>query len=106
VYLPRPVWGDDLFFASNFYKLIIGTWYTLRGGLAHNPWHPSQAAKDPRPDVKVAIVYPICDEDVLRVAAGIAATWACRRKAFVSLLRMMEGNERIGILQTNPKPIL
>ena len=64
------------FLASNFYKLIIGTWHTLRGGPAHNPWHPSQTAKDPRLDVKVAIVYPICDEDVPRVAAGIAATWA------------------------------
>jgi membrane glycosyltransferase len=177
------------FLTSNFYKLCIGSWYALRGKAA-NPWHPAHRAKDPGRDVRVAIIYPVYHEDVSRVAAGMAATWAsiardhpdmarhfdsfllsdsrkteywiaeqaaiyrlrdefpgarffyrrrgsnlnakmgntidfCRRwghrydymvvmdadsimsgDALVDLLRMMEGNNRIGILQTNPKPIL
>ena len=177
------------FLAQNFFKLCIGTWHTLRGASA-NPWHPAHNAIDPRPGTRVAIIYPVYHEDVSRVAAGMAATWAsllrdhpdladrfdnfllsdsrkaeywiaeqaaiqqlrcdfpgakffyrrrgsnlnakmgntvdfCRRwgrrydymvvmdadsvmsgDALVSLLRMMEGNERIGILQTNPRPIL
>jgi membrane glycosyltransferase len=182
--------GTMVFFmASNFFKLMLGTWHTLRGP-AGNPWHPTHSACDPRPDVKVAIVFPVYHEDVARVAAGMAATWSsiaeqhpdladrfdvfllsdsrkleywiaeqaavhrlteafpagrffyrrrplnlnaklgniadfCRRwgraydhmlvmdadsvmdgGAVVSLLRMMEGNHRIGILQTNPLPIL
>ncbi|GAB7526970.1 hypothetical protein PBS_59610 [Paraburkholderia sp. 2C] len=177
------------FLASNFFKLMIGTWHTLRGP-ASNPWHPSKSAREPRKEAKVAIIYPVYHEDVPRVAAGMAATWEsierefpgycghfdnfllsdsrkleyciaeqsavhnlrerfsqgrffyrrrpvnlnaklgnvtdfCRRwgkkyeymlvmdadsimdgKTIVELLRMMEGNERIGILQTNPKPVL
>ena len=182
--------GTMVFFlASNFFKLMLGTWHTLRGPAA-NPWHPTHSARDPRPGVKVAIVFPVYHENVSRVAAGMAATWEsieqshpdvaacfdlfllsdsrkleywiaekaavhelserlengrffyrrrplnlnaklgnlvdfCRRwgndyeymlvmdadsvmdgDAVVSLLRMMEGNHRIGILQTNPTPIL
>lgn len=177
------------FLASNFFKLCIGSWYAIRGA-AGNPWHPAHTAKDPRRGARVAIIYPVYHENVGRVAAGMAATWAsvlrdhpemarhfdnfllsdsrkteywiaeqaavhrlrqeflgarffyrrrgsninaktgntvdfCRRwghrydymvvmdadsvmsgKALVDLLRMMEGNDRIGILQTNPKPIL
>ncbi|PRG34739.1 glucans biosynthesis glucosyltransferase MdoH [Burkholderia multivorans] len=177
------------FLASNFYKLLLGTWHTLRGP-GGNPWHPSKSAREPRPEAKVAIVFPVYHEDVARVAAGMAATWAsierdypqyrhhfdnfllsdsrkleygiveqaavhrlredfpegrffyrrrpvnlnaklgnitdfCRRwgrkyeymvvmdadslmdgKAIVDLLKMMEGNHRIGILQTNPKPVM
>ncbi|MBN3751641.1 glucans biosynthesis glucosyltransferase MdoH [Paraburkholderia sp. Tr-20389] len=177
------------FLASNFFKLLLGTWHTLRGP-GNNPWHPSKSACEPRKEAKVAIVYPVYHEDVPRVAAGIAATWEsiarefpeyahhfdnfllsdsrkleyniveqsavhtlrerfpqgrffyrrrpvnlnaklgnvtdfCRRwgkkydymlvmdadsimdgKAILELLRMMEGNQRIGILQTNPKPVL
>lgn len=177
------------FLASNFFKLILGTWHTLRGP-DDNPWHPSHSAREPRSTARVAIVYPVYHEDVPRVAAGMAATWAsierecpqyshhfdnfllsdsrkleynvveqsavhmlrdqfplgrfyyrrrpvnlnaklgnvtdfCRRwgkkyeymlvmdadsimdgKAIGELLRMMEGNEQIGILQTNPKPVM
>lgn len=177
------------FLASNFFKLMLGTWHTLRGP-GNNPWHPSKSAREPRKEAKVAIVYPVYHEDVPRVAAGMAATWEsiarefpeyahhfdnfllsdsrkleyniveqsavhklrecfpqgrffyrrrpvnlnaklgnvtdfCRRwgkkyeymlvmdadsimdgKAIVELLRMMEGNQRIGILQTNPKPVM
>ena len=175
--------------ASNFFKLMLGTWHAMRGP-AGNPWHPQHTAREPRSKVKVAIVYPVYHEQVRRVAAGIAATWAsvqsrrpdladrfdvfllsdsrkleywiaeqsavyalaeafpsgrffyrrrpmnlnaklgnivdfCRRwgrsydymlvmdadsvmdgEAIVALLRMMEGNHRLGILQTNPTPIL
>lgn len=175
--------------ASNFFKLVVGAWHALRGP-AGNPWHPKHTAREPRPGSKVAIVYPVYHEQVRRVAAGIAATWAsieerrpdlarhfdvfllsdsrkleywiaeqaavyalkeafpngrffyrrrplnlnaklgnivdfCRRwgraydymlvmdadsvmdgEAVVTLLRMMEGNHRLGILQTNPIPIL
>ncbi len=177
------------FLASNFFKLMLGTWHTLRGP-RDNPWHPSQTVREPRPETKVAIIFPVYHEDVARVAAGIAATWEsievnfsgychhfdtfllsdsrkleyniaeqsavhklrdqfpngrfffrrrpvnlnaklgnvtdfCRRwgkkydymlvmdadsimdgHAIVELLRMMEGNERLGILQTNPKPVM
>lgn len=177
------------FLTGSFFKLVLGTWHTLRGAKA-NPWHPTHTASDPRPDVRVAILFPVYHEDVSRVTAGMAATWEsiqrydpemamrfdcymlsdsrktaywiaeqaavyhlstaipqarffyrrrasnlnakmgniadfCRRwgsnyeyllvmdadsimdgEAVVSLLRMMEGNDRLGILQTNPKPIL
>lgn len=184
------IYGIMTFFlVSNFCKLVLGTWHTLRGS-ANNPWHPSKTACDPRPKTKVAIVFPVYHEDVARMAAGLAATWNsiqethpllahhfdcfllsdsrkpeywiaeqaavhalmagfpggrffyrrrasnlnakmgnlvdfCRRwgenydymlvmdadsvmdgDAIIALLRMMEGNHRIGILQTNPKPIL
>lgn len=62
------------FLASNFFKLMLGTWHTLRGP-GNNPWHPSKSAREPRKQAKVAIVYPVYHEDVPRVAAGIAATW-------------------------------
>lgn len=184
------VYGTMTFFlCANFYKMMLGTWYMLRGPKG-NPWHPAHRACDPLPNVRVAIVYPVYHEDVERVAAGIAATWEslatkhpgfahhfdnyllsdsrdpayriveeeavqrlrealpegrffyrwrvsnanakmgnisdfCRRwggdydymlvmdadsvmdgDAIVDLLRMMSGNDRIGILQTNPTPIL
>lgn len=184
------VYGLMTFFlASNFFKLMLGTWHMLHGA-ARNPWHPSHVAVEPRDDVRCAIVFPVYHEDATRVAAGMAATWAslalarsdladrfdllllsdsrnpefwiaeqaavhalrrdlpdariryrhrasnsnakmgniadfCRRwgqdyeymlvmdadslmdgEAIVALFRMMEGNDRIGILQTNPKPIL
>jgi membrane glycosyltransferase len=179
----------SFFLISNFTKLMLGTWHTLRGP-SKNPWHPSHTARDPRPHVRVAVVFPVYHEGIARVAAGIAATWTsirdkhpdladrfdffmisdsrrthyaiaeeaavhqlrkdlpdgrfyyrrrtvnlnakmgnvtdfCRRwgqnyeymlvmdadsvmdgDAVIPLLRMMEGNERIGILQTNPTPIL
>lgn len=184
------IYGIMVFFlAKNFFKLMLGAWHTLRGP-AGNPWHPVHSACDPRPFVRTAIVFPVFHEDVARVAAGMAATWAsieekhaeladrldvfllsdsrkleywiaeqsavhrlrksfpngrffyrrrplnlnaklgniadfCRRwgqnyeymvvmdadsvmdgDAIRSLLCMMEGNHRIGILQTNPIPIL
>jgi len=190
LYLYLVVYGLMTFFlASNFYKMVLGTWHMTRDATA-NPWHPAATAADPRPDVKVAIVFPVYHEDVARVAAGMAATWQsiqdahpllaerfdcfmlsdsrrieywiaeqeavdrlneecpfgrffyrrrslnqnaklgnivdfCRRwgsrydymlvmdadsvmdgQAVLTLLRMMEGNDRLGILQTNPKPIL
>ncbi|HET6306041.1 MAG TPA: glucans biosynthesis glucosyltransferase MdoH, partial [Rhodopila sp.] len=179
----------SFFLVSNFCKLMLGWWHNLRGP-ARNPWHPSHTACDPRPDVRVAVLFPVYHEGVARVAAGVAATWQsirdkhpeladrfdiylisdsrrasyaiaeeaavyrlrhefpegrfyyrrrtvnlnakmgnvadfCRRwgrdyeymlvmdadsvmdgDAIIPLLRMMEGNERIGILQTNPTPIL
>jgi len=177
------------FLASNFFKMMLGTWHALRGA-ANNPWHPQHSACDPRPDIRIAVVFPVYHEDVARVAAGMAATWEslvgqqpalaglfdffllsdsrrfeywiaeeaaihrlsetfpqgrffyrrrpvnqnaklgnivdfCRRwggsydymlvmdadsvmdgDAIATLLRMMEGNRRIGILQTNPTPVL
>jgi len=184
------IYGIMTFFlASTFFKTMLGTWHMLRGPSA-NPWHPAWNACDPRPEAKIAIVYPVYHEEVARVAAGIAATWGslersypdlarqfdlfllsdsrnpeywiteqaaihrlsdafpnghfyyrrrrvrrnaklgnisdfCRRwgasydymlvmdadsimegEAIVTLLRMMEGNPRLGILQTNPKPVL
>ena len=177
------------FLCANFYKMMLGTWFMLRGA-AGNPWHPAHSACDPPATARVAIVYPVYHEDVARVAAGIAATWEsiagghprfaahfdnfllsdsrdpafriaeeeavhalreafphgrfyyrwrtsnahaklgnisdfCRRwggdydymlvmdadsvmdgAAVVDLLRMMAGNDRLGILQTNPAPIL
>ena len=184
------VYGIMVFFlAGNFYKMMLGTWHALRGATG-NPWHPQHTARDPRPDVRVAILFPVYHEDAARVAAGMAATWDslrakharlaglfdmfllsdsrkleywiaeeavthhlramfpdgrffyrrravnknaklgniadfCRRwgrdydymlvmdadsvmdgDAVAALLRMMEGNHRIGILQTNPTPIL
>lgn len=184
------IYGIMTFFlCSNFFKMMLGTWYMLRGPKG-NPWHPAHAACDPPPGARVAILYPVYHEEVERVAAGIAATWEsiatkhprfaqhfdnfllsdsrdpayriveedavhrlreafpggrffyrwrlananaklgnvsdfCRRwggdydymlvmdadsvmdgDAVVDLLRMMAGNDRIGILQTNPTPIL
>ncbi|WP_157220270.1 glucans biosynthesis glucosyltransferase MdoH [Flavisphingomonas formosensis] len=184
------IYGVMTFFlASTFFKTMLGTWHMLRGPAA-NPWHPEHRACDPRPEARVAIIYPVYHEDVARVAAGMAATWAslerahpeladhfdmfllsdsrnpeywiaeqaaihrlaeafphgrfyyrrrsirsnaklgnvsdfCRRwggdydymlvmdadsimdgAAIATLLRMMEGNPEIGILQTNPKPVL
>jgi membrane glycosyltransferase len=184
------VYGIMTFFlAANFYKMMLGTWHMLRDGKG-NKWHPARTARDPAPDAKVAIIFPVYREEVERVAAGIAATWEsiergqprfahhfdifllsdsrdpeyrmveeaavhrlrdlfpggrffyrwrptnqnaklgnvadfCRRwgsgydhmlvmdadsvmdgNAVVTLLRMMAGNPRLGILQTNPKPIL
>jgi membrane glycosyltransferase len=175
--------------SQNFLKTMLGTLYLLRGEKG-NPWHPAQTARDPRPETKVAVLYPVYHENVARVAAGLAATresigqaypefshhfdffllsdsqkaeyWLaeeaavrqlnkafpgysvryrrrtmninakmgnivdfCRRwgsdydyllvmdadsvmsgETCLDLLRMMEGNERLGILQTNPKPVL
>jgi membrane glycosyltransferase len=190
LYLYLVIYGLMTFFlASNFYKIVLGTWHMTRDATA-NPWHPAATAVEPRPGVKVAIVFPVYHEDVARVAAGMAATWEsiqdahprlaacfdtfllsdsrkleywiveqaavhelaeqfpfgrffyrrrsmnqnaklgnivdfCRRwgadydymlvmdadsvmdgDAVLTLLRMMEGNPRLGILQTNPKPIL
>lgn len=184
------VYGVMTFFlAANFFKMMLGTWYMLRGANG-NPWHPAHTACDPPAEARVAIVFPVYHEDVTRVAAGIAATWQsiarshpgmarhfdafllsdsrdpayriaeeaaihalresfphgrffyrwrpsnsnaklgnigdfCRRwggeydymlvmdadsvmdgDAVVSLLRMMAGNPKLGILQTNPRPIL
>lgn len=184
------VYGTMTFFlCANFFKMMLGTWYMLRGPKG-NPWHPAHSACDPPPGARVAIVYPVYHEEVERVAAGIAATWEsiaakhpdlahhfdnfllsdsrdpayriveeeavhrlreafpggrffyrwrvsnsnaklgnisdfCRRwggdydymlvmdadsvmdgDAVADLLRMMAGNDRIGILQTNPTPIL
>ncbi|MDF0488656.1 glucans biosynthesis glucosyltransferase MdoH [Sphingomonas sp. H39-1-10] len=184
------VYGVMTFFlAANFFKMMLGTWYMLRGAKG-NPWHPAHTACDPPEDARVAIVFPVYHEDVPRVAAGIAATWQsiarrhpdlaghfdtfllsdsrdpayriaeeaaihalresfphgrffyrwrpsnrnaklgnigdfCRRwggdytymlvmdadsvmdgDAIVALLRMMAGKPRLGILQTNPRPIL
>src|ERR1700738_334816 len=42
------------FLASNFFKLLIGTWHTLRGP-GGNPWHPSKSMREPRPNAKVAL---------------------------------------------------
>ena len=70
------IYGIMVFFlAKNFFKLMLGAWHTLRGP-AGNPWHPVHSACDPRPSVRTAIVFPVFHEDVARVAAGIAATWA------------------------------
>jgi len=184
------LYGLSVFFLSqNFFKVMLGTLYLLRGQEG-NPWHPARTARDPRPETRVAVLYPVYHEDVARVAAGLAATresierdhprfahhfdyfllsdsqkpeyWLaeeaavrqlnkifssnpvryrrrtmninqkmgnivdfCRRwgndydhmlvmdadsvmsgETCVALLRMMEGNERLGILQTNPKPVL
>lgn len=184
------VYGVMTFFlAANFFKMMLGTWYMMRGA-RNNPWHPARTACDPPSGARVAIIYPVYHEQVERVAAGIAATWQsiaarhpeladrfdnfllsdsrdpafriaeeiavdglreafpdgrffyrwrlsnsnaklgnvadfCRRwggeydymlvmdadsvmdgEAVVTLLRMMAGNPRLGILQTNPKPIL
>ena len=184
------VYGVMTFFlAANFFKMILGTWYMLRGAEG-NVWHPARTSCDPPRRARVAIVYPVYHEDAARVAAGMAATWQsiagthpeyaahfdnfllsdsrepafriaeetalhalreafpggrffyrwrlsnsnaklgniadfCRRwgseydymlvmdadsvmdgTAVVTLLRMMAGNPRLGILQTNPKPIL
>lgn len=184
------VYGVMTFFlAANFFKMMLGTWYMLRGAKG-NPWHPARTACNPPPGARVAILYPVYHEQVERVAAGMAATWQsiaarhpefagqfdtfllsdsrdpafriaeemavdglrdafpdgrffyrwrpsnsnaklgnvadfCRRwggeydymlvmdadsvmdgDAVVTLLRMMAGNPRLGILQTNPKPIL
>jgi membrane glycosyltransferase len=190
LYLYLIVYGLMTFFlASNFYKMVLGSWHMTRDATA-NPWHPAATATAPRAGVRVAILFPVYHEDVARVAAGIAATWQsieaadpvlaarfdtfllsdsrkleywiaeqaavhqlaadlpggrfyyrrrplnqnaklgnivdfCRRwgsdydymlvmdadsvmdgAAVLALLRMMEGNPRLGILQTNPKPIL
>lgn len=179
----------SFFMISTFWKLVMGSWHALRGPRG-NPWHPSHTARDPAPETRVAIIYPVYHEDVSRVCAGMAATWEsilravpaharhydmfllsdsratshwvaeraaiqklrrdhpdgrfhyrwrpsnhnaklgnvadfCRRwgstyhyvlvmdadslmtgDAIHAILRMMEGNHRIGILQTNPTPIL
>ncbi len=184
------VYGVMTFFlTANFFKMILGTWYVLRGAKG-NIWHPARTACDPPRQTRVAILYPVYHEDAARVAAGMAATWHsiaarhpglaasfdnfllsdsrepafriaeetalqglrdafpegrffyrwrpsnsnaklgnvadfCRRwggdydymlvmdadsvmdgTTVVALLRMMAGNPRLGILQTNPKPIL
>jgi membrane glycosyltransferase len=189
-YIYLAIYGLMTFFlASNFYKMVLGTWHVTRDTTA-NPWHPAATATDPRPGTRIAILFPVYHEDVARVAAGMAATWEsiyetdpalagrfdsfllsdsrkleywiaeeaavhalaegcpegrfyyrrrpvnanaklgnvedfCRRwgrdydymlvmdadsvmdgPAVIALLRMMEGNPRLGILQTNPKPIL
>ncbi|MFT9215416.1 MAG: glucans biosynthesis glucosyltransferase MdoH [Acetobacter malorum] len=177
------------FMIATFAKLAIGSWHALRGP-AGNPWHPAHSATEPRPDARVAVLFPVYHEDPARVVAGMIATaqsicryapehtqhyeffllsdsrkpgyriaelaalnqaqeacpdilfhyrWRtsndhaklgnvidfCRRwgKAYEymlvmdadslmkgntihQLLRMMEGNHRLGILQTNPTPIL
>ncbi|QDH16998.1 glucans biosynthesis glucosyltransferase MdoH [Swingsia samuiensis] len=58
------------FIISTFSKLILGTWHALRGPNA-NPWHPSHSARDPLPDSKVAVLFPVYHEDPARVSAGI-----------------------------------
>lgn len=177
------------FMIATFAKLAIGSWHALRGPEG-NPWHPAHSATDPRPETKVAVLFPVYHEDPARVVAGMIATaqsicryaphyanryeffllsdsrkpgyriaelaalnhaqdkcpdilfhyrWRtsndnaklgnvidfCRRwgksyeymlvmdadslmqgQTIHQLLRMMEGNHRLGILQTNPTPIL
>lgn len=174
---------------ASFYKLVIGSYHAARGP-EKNPHHPMHTARDPEPEARVAIIYPVYHEDAAAVAARLAAAWVtltehapehahlydlflisdsrkleywvaeqaavyklrklypdarvyyrwrpsnhhaklgnivdfCRRwsgryrymwmmdadslmdgKAIHTTLRMMEGNHRLGILQTNPKPIL
>ncbi|BAT18806.1 glucans biosynthesis glucosyltransferase MdoH [Asaia bogorensis] len=174
---------------TSFYKLVIGSYHASKGAEG-NPYHPMHTARDPGPEARVAIIYPVYHEDATAVAARLSAAWTtlvehapkhahlydlfivsdsrkieywvaeqaavynlrtmhpdarvyyrwrpsnhhaklgnivdfCRRwskryrymwmmdadslmdgKAIHTTLRMMEGNYRLGILQTNPKPIL
>lgn len=62
------------FMLSTFFKLVLGSIIALRGPKG-NPWHPIHFAKDPKPDERVAIIFPVFHEDAMRVGAGIAATW-------------------------------
>ncbi|WP_208598548.1 glucans biosynthesis glucosyltransferase MdoH [Acetobacter malorum] len=179
----------NFFMINAFSKTLIGTWHALKGPIG-NPWHPKHTETDPRPDSKVAIVFPVYHEDPHRVVAGMIAVaqslqtnvpedfhhyeffllsdsrnpayriaevaaidqarlacpqmkfhyrWRisndnaklgnmtdfCRRwgrdydymlamdadsimngDTIHQLLRMMEGNHRLGILQTNPTPVM
>jgi membrane glycosyltransferase len=74
----------SFFLISNFSKMLIGTWHTLRGP-SKNPWHPSHTARDPRPHVRVAVVFPVYHEGIPRVTAGIAATWMSIRDKYPHL---------------------
>lgn len=62
------------FMIATFAKLGLGSWHALRGP-AGNPWHPSHTARDPRANVRTAIIYPVYHEDAARVVAGLTATW-------------------------------
>ncbi|MDE8345554.1 MAG: glucans biosynthesis glucosyltransferase MdoH, partial [Acidocella sp.] len=77
------------FLTSSFYKLMLGTWHTLRGAKA-NPWHPMHFATEPRPEARVAILFPVYHEDVGRVAAGMAATWGSILKTRPDLATQFE----------------
>lgn len=62
------------FMAGSFYKMLFGAWFASRGPEG-NPWHPAHRAKDPSPEDRVAVLFPVYHEDVPRVAAGMAACY-------------------------------
>lgn len=69
------VYATMMFFmAGSFYKMLFGAWFASRGPQS-NPWHPAHRARDPGPEDRVAVLFPVYHEDVPRVAAGMAACY-------------------------------
>lgn len=64
-----------LFTLSNFFMLFYGFRTALRG-VKTDPYHPIHQALDPDPETRIAVIYPVYEEDMRRVGAGMAATWA------------------------------
>jgi len=62
------------FMAGSFYKTLFGAWFATRGP-KDNPWHPEHFSRNPEPEDRVAVLFPVYHEDVARVAAGIAACY-------------------------------
>ncbi|MCL1511761.1 glucans biosynthesis glucosyltransferase MdoH [Parasaccharibacter apium] len=55
-----------------FVKMVVG--YRLaRRGAAGNPCHPAHRAREPGPEERCAILYPVHHEEMHRVGAGMAS---------------------------------
>ena len=64
----------SFFMIQSFYKILIGTWHVSRG-IAGNPYHPLRERRDPPGGETMALLFPVYQEDVARVLAGLVATW-------------------------------
>ncbi len=64
----------SFFMIYSFYNILVGTWHVSRG-VAGNPYHPLHRRADPPEGETMALVFPVYQEDVARVMAGLVATW-------------------------------
>lgn len=61
--------------SAGFWTALVGFVLLLRGSSDKTPGSPEQRLVQPRPQVKTAILMPIYNEEVERVAAGLQATY-------------------------------
>jgi len=64
----------SFFMIYNFYMILIGTWHVSQG-IVGNPYHPLRERADPPKGEIMALLFPVYQEDVARVLAGLVATW-------------------------------